>query len=147
MNLDPSDQFGESEIWDVLEQMQMKSVIASLPNQLDSVIEDASSGFSIGEIQLLHLARVLLQKSKIIVFDEATGKVDEKTDELIQEVIRNVFKDCTVITIAHRLSTTMGCDRVMALDRGEIMEFDKPGILLEKEDGQLRQLCKISMVN
>ena len=144
LNLDPFKMFKDSEIWDALDQMQMKTTISSLPQQLESEIISSSSGFSVGEKQLFHLARVLLRKSKIIVFDEATGKVDETTDEIIQTVIRDVFRDCTVITIAHRLSTILDCDRIMVLDRGAIVEFDKPEVLLEKEDGVLKQLYKVS---
>ena len=144
VNLDPSAKFTDSEIWHALDQMQMKSVISELPQQLESLIIGTSSGFSVGEIQLLHLARVLLKKSKIIIFDEATAKVDEKTNEIIQRIIRDVFKDCTVITVAHQLSTILDCDRIMVLDRGEIVEFDSPEVLLGKKDGILRQLCKIS---
>ena len=144
VNLDPFKMFKDSEIWDALDQMQMKTTISSLPQQLESEIISSSSGFSVGEKQLFHLARVLLRKSKIIVFDEATGKVDETTDEIIQTVIRDVFRDCTVITIAHRLSTILDCDRIMVLDRGAIVEFDKPEVLLEKEDGVLKQLYKVS---
>ena len=147
VNLDPFKMFKDSEIWEALDQMQMKTIISSLPQQLESEIISSSSGFSVGEKQLFHLARVLLRKSKIIVFDEATGKVDETTDEIIQRVIRDVFRDCTVITIAHRLSTILDCDRIMVLDRGAIVEFDKPEVLLEKEDGVLKQLYKVSAGN
>lgn len=146
-NLDPSAMFTDSEIWDALAQMQMKTVISSLPHKLESVIMEASSAFSVGERQLLNLARVLLRKSKIIIFDEATGKMDRKTDEQIQEILRNVFKDCTVITIAHRLSTILECDRIMLLDCGKIVEFDKPEILWENEAGLLRQLCRLTSEN
>ena len=147
MNLDPDEMFSDSEIWNALEQMQMKSVISSLPQQLESEITEGGSGFSVGERQLMQLARVLLKKSKIVVFDEATGKVDEITDKIIQSIIRNVFKNCTVITIAHRLSTILDCDRIMVLDDGKIVEFDKPDALLAKEDGVFKRLCKVSSGN
>lgn len=147
LNLDPFKMFKDSEIWEALDHVQMKKTISSLPQQLESEIISSSSGFSVGEKQLFHLARVLLRRSKIIVFDEATGKVDKGTNELIQRVIRDVFRDCTVITIAHRLSTILDCDRIMVLDRGEIVEFDKPEVLLEKEDGVLKQLYTVSAGN
>ena len=144
VNLDPSGNFKDSEIWDALDLMQMKSFISNLPDQLDTIVTGRGSNFSVGERQLLHLTRVSLKKNKVIVFDEATSKVDDNTDKIIQQIIRNVFKDCTVITIAHRLSTIMDCDRIILLNCGEIVEFDKPEILLAREGGLLRHLYRIS---
>ena len=92
INLDPCGTCSDSEIWHALEQMQIKTLISSFPQQLESIITEGGSGFSVGEKQLLHLARVLLNKTKIVVFDEATGKVDERTDKKIQTTIRNALK-------------------------------------------------------
>ena len=142
-NLDPCGTFTDSEIWHALEQMQMKSVISDFPNKLESVITEGGSDFSVGERQLLHLARVLLNKTKIVVFDEATGKVDETTDKTIQRTIRNVFKDCTVITIAHRLNTILDCDRIMVLDDGVIVEFGKSDVLLKRKEGMFTRLYTV----
>lgn len=144
LNLDPFYMFTDMEIWHALDQMQMKSIISSLPEQLETVITDGGSSFSVGGKQLLHLARVVLKKSKIILFDEATAKVDKETVEKVQRIIPNVFKDCTVITITHQLSTILECDRIMVLDCGELVEFDKPENLLAKEDGVLKQMYKMT---
>ena len=146
-NLDPRFEFTDNEIWDALDHMQMKSVVSSLPDQLETVIAGTGSNFSVGERQLLHLARVLLQKSKIIIFDEATANVDQNVDEIIKQKMCNEFKNCTVIIIAHRLNTILDCNRVMLLDHGEILEFDEPKVLLEKEDGFFKKFYKISRGN
>ena len=112
LNLDPSYMFTDMEIWHALDQMQMKSTISSLPEQLETVITEGSSSFSVGERQLLHLARVVIKNSKIIVFDEATAKVDKETVEKVQRIIPNVFKDYTVITMTHQLRTILECDQI-----------------------------------
>ncbi|KAF7646048.1 hypothetical protein LDENG_00194360 [Lucifuga dentata] len=87
---------------------------------------------SIGQRQLLCLARALLRKSRILILDEATAAVDLETDNLIQTTIRKEFSHCTVLTIAHRLHSIMDSSRVMVLDAGKIVEFDSPSNLLEK---------------
>ena len=109
-NLDPFGEHNDSEKWQALAQTKMTSAISNLPRKLESEINSSDSNCSLGQRQLLHLTRVLMKKNKIIVFDEATGKVDRETDENIQSIVREVFKDCTVITIAHRLSTILGSD-------------------------------------
>ncbi|CAG7734589.1 unnamed protein product [Allacma fusca] len=98
---------------------------------LEHVISEGGENLSVGERQLICLARALLRKTKILVLDEATAAVDLGTDDLIQKTIGREFRDCTVLTIAHRLNTIMDYDRVMVLDKGEIREFDSPSVLLQ----------------
>ncbi|XP_057201485.1 multidrug resistance-associated protein 1-like, partial [Triplophysa rosa] len=99
------------------------------------------SGFSLGQRQLVCLARALLRKTKLLVLDEATAAVDLETDNLIQSTIRTQFEDCTVLTIAHRLNTIMDYTRVIVMDRGYITEMDTPSNLISQR-GQFYGMCR-----
>ena len=147
LNLDPLGEHSDTEIWKALGQTKMTSAISNLPKKLENEINSNDINFSLGERQLLHLTRVLLRKNKIIIFDEATGKVDRKTDDDIQSIVRDVFKDCTVITIAHRLSTILNSDRIMILDQGKIVDCGTPQVLLNQKDSLLKQLLELSSEN
>ena len=140
-NLDPFSKHTDLELWTALEDVQLKAMVEKLPGQLDYQVKEAGSNFSVGERQLVCLARALVQKCEIIVMDEATANVDFKTDNLIQQVIRHKFKDSTVLTIAHRLNTIMDYDKVLILDGGRVMEFNKPEILMQN-GGMFAELVK-----
>ena len=142
-NLDPFSEHTDLDLWTALEEVQLKAMVEKLPGQLEYRVNETGSNFSVGERQLVCLARALVQKSKIIVMDEATANVDLKTDNLIQEVIRHKFKDSTVLTIAHRLNTIMDYDKVLILDGGRMVEFDKPEILIQN-GGIFAELVKNS---
>lgn len=129
-NLDPCSRYTDLELWTALEEVQLKGMIEKLPGKLNYQLKESGSNLSVGERQLVCLARALVQKSKILIMDEATANVDFKTDRLIQEVIRDKFKDSTVLTIAHRLNTVMDYDRVLVLDGGRVVEFDEPEVLI-----------------
>ncbi|XP_067859323.1 multidrug resistance-associated protein 1 [Heptranchias perlo] len=133
MNLDPFDQHSDVDLWKALELAHLKTFVSGLPNKLNHECSEGGENLSVGQRQLLCLARALLRKSKILVLDEATAAVDLETDELIQSTIRNQFDECTVLTIAHRLNTIMDYRRVMVLDKGEIVEFDTPPNLLHRK--------------
>ncbi|XP_066928579.1 ATP-binding cassette sub-family C member 4-like [Clytia hemisphaerica] len=139
-NLDPFSKYTDDQIWQALTEVQLSETVGDLPNKLETEVAESGSNFSVGERQLLCLARALLKRNKILVIDEATANVDFETDSLIQETIRMKFQDCTVLTIAHRLNTIIDSDRVMVMDEGEIVEFDLPYNLLQTSDGHLRKL-------
>ncbi len=118
---------------EVLETVQMKTLIEGLSEGLLTQMSERGSNFSVGEAQLICVARALLKKSKILLVDEATSSVDPETDQLIQTVLREKFSDRTVLTIAHRLQTVLDSDRILVLGNGSILEFDTPEKLLAKD--------------
>lgn len=127
-------------LWDALEQVELKNAVDDLPAGLDSKMAEGGSNFSVGQRQLVCLARAIIRKNKILVLDEATANVDPQTDGLIQTTIRQKFADCTVLTIAHRLHTIMDSDKVLVMDAGRAVEFDHPHILLQDESGSFSRL-------
>ncbi|XP_018549671.1 ATP-binding cassette sub-family C member 5 isoform X1 [Lates calcarifer] len=143
-NLDPWDQYSDSEIWEALEKTHIKEMVSQLPHSLHSEVTENGENFSVGERQLLCVARALLRNSKILILDEATAAIDTETDRLIQETIRCAFGSCTTLIIAHRLNTVMSCSRVMVLDNGQILEFDTPAALLADESSRFRAMIQAS---
>uniref|UniRef100_A0A4W4ELG6 Multidrug resistance-associated protein 4 n=1 Tax=Electrophorus electricus TaxID=8005 RepID=A0A4W4ELG6_ELEEL len=134
-NLDPFSQHSDEDLWNALEEVQLKSVVEELPSKLETVLAESGSNFSVGQRQLVCLARAILRKNRILIIDEATANVDPRTDELIQKTIREKFQECTVLTIAHRLNTILDSDRILVLDAGRIHEYDEPYVLLQNQDG------------
>jgi len=132
-NLDPFSDQDDNKIWDALRMVNLDSAISSLPNKLEEQVSENGGNFSVGERQLICLARALLRKSKILLMDEATASVDLNTDTLIQKMVRENFKDFTVLTIAHRLNTIMDSTKVMVLDKGQIVQYDSPARLLDHD--------------
>ncbi|KAF1371659.1 hypothetical protein PFLUV_G00270750 [Perca fluviatilis] len=134
-NLDPFNHHTDEDLWKALEEVQLKSVVEELPGKLETVLAESGSNFSVGQRQLVCLARAILRKNRILVIDEATANVDPRTDELIQKTIRDKFRECTVLTIAHRLNTIIDSDRILVLDAGKIHAYDEPYTLLQDPDG------------
>ncbi|KAJ0978937.1 hypothetical protein J5N97_014411 [Dioscorea zingiberensis] len=130
-NLDPLGQYNDQEIWEAIRKCQLEPVIRSLPGLLDSSVSDDGENWSVGQRQLFCLGRVLLRRNKILVLDEATASIDSATDNIIQQVIKQEFSSCTVITIAHRVPSVIDSEMVMLLSYGEVVEYDKPSKLME----------------
>ena len=136
-NLDPFEEHDDESLWRVLKMVKLKKYISSLDGGLSSAVEENGSNFSVGQRQLLAMARCLLRETHVLLLDEATAAVDVETDALLQRMIRKNFAEKTVLTIAHRLNTIMDSDRIMVLDSGKIVEFDTPWKLLSKVGGVL----------
>merc|ERR1712042_37019 len=133
MNLDPLNNYTDSAIWIALEHAHLKNTVANFPGGLEYEVTEGGENLSVGQRQLICLARALLRKTKVLILDEATAAVDLETDDLIQATIRKEFADSTVLTIAHRLNTIMDYDKIMVLDKGLLVEYDTPHNLLEDE--------------
>lgn len=139
-NLDPFGERSEVELWRALEQVELRPFVAGLANGLDCRMLDGGSNFSVGQRQMVCLARAILRNNRILILDEATASVDPETDRLIQMTIRTCFSACTVLTIAHRLHTVMDNDRVLVVDAGRAVEFGHPYDLLQQKGGFLWHL-------
>ncbi|XP_069678149.1 ATP-binding cassette sub-family C member 4-like isoform X2 [Periplaneta americana] len=137
-NLDPFEKFSDNELWQVLEEVELKKAICSL----DMEVADSGSNFSVGQRQLMCLARAILRKNKILILDEATANVDPHTDSLIQKKVREKFANCTVLTIAHRLNTIVDSSKVLVIDAGKVMEFDHPHLLLQNRNGHFSKMVQ-----
>nr|XP_021196505.2 ATP-binding cassette sub-family C member 4 isoform X3 [Helicoverpa armigera]WRX06129.1 ABCC1 [Helicoverpa armigera] len=137
-NLDPFNNYDDEQLWQALEAVDLKAAVPAL----DFKVSEGGSNFSLGQRQLVCLARAILRANRILVLDEATANVDPKTDEFIQRTIRTRFADCTVLTVAHRLNTIMDSDRVMVMDSGRLVEFDHPYLLLSNPEGHFTKMVK-----
>ncbi|XP_058792374.1 multidrug resistance-associated protein 1 isoform X5 [Phymastichus coffea] len=142
INLDPFKNSSDDDLWRALAHAHLKDFVKSLPNGLEHEVTEGGDNLSVGQRQLICLARALLRKTKVLILDEATAAVDLETDDLIQRTIREEFKECTVLTIAHRLNTILDSDRVIVLDKGSIVEFDAPNILLQKPESFFYSMAK-----
>lgn len=156
-NLDPFNEYDDDRLWDALVTSSLieKDELASVKAQtekyhkfhLNRDVEHDGLNFSLGERQLVALARAVVRKTKIMILDEATSSVDYITDGKIQHTIATQFNDCTVLSIAHRLKTILSFDRIVVMDKGEVVQFDKPRKLFEDKNGLFRSLCKQSGID
>lgn len=136
-NLDPFNEYPDEKLWKALEEVELKDLL-SKEMGLNSRVLERGSNFSTGQRQLVCLARAILRANKILMMDEATANVDPQTDKLIQTTIREKFRSCTVLTVAHRLNTVIDSDRVLVMDNGTVVEYDYPWKLLERPGGIFR---------
>ncbi|KAJ4871677.1 ABC transporter C family member 3 [Raphanus sativus] len=139
-NLDPLEEYTDDQIWEALDKCQLGDEVRKKEQKLDSSVSENGENWSMGQRQLVCLGRVLLKRSKILVLDEATASVDTATDNLIQKTLREHFSDCTVITIAHRISSVIDSDMVLLLSDGIIEEYDSPVKLLENKSSSFAKL-------
>ena len=142
INLDPFQHHSDEDIWNALKLAHLHEFVNSLEAGLQNEIAEGGENLSIGQRQLICLARALLRKTKVLILDEATAAIDLETDDLIQATIRSEFKDCTILTIAHRLNTIMDYDRIMVLDKGAIAEFASPNTLVEDQNSIFHSMVK-----
>lgn len=143
-NLDPFSEYSDAALWDALEAVQLRQVFSRYAQGLDFQVSEAGSNFSVGQRQLICLARAIVRRNQILVLDEATANVDPETDAFIQRTIATQFSHCTVLTIAHRLITIVDSDRVLVLDRGEVREFASPYELINDESSLFAQMINSS---
>lgn len=142
MNIDPFGYYSDEEIWRALDLSHLKAYVKGLQMGLSHEITEGGENMSVGQRQLVCLARALLRKTKVLILDEATAAIDIETDELIQKTIRSEFAECTVLTIAHRLNTIIDSNKVIVLDQGKIAEFESPEILLKDESSIFYGMAK-----
>ncbi|KAI1636918.1 P-loop containing nucleoside triphosphate hydrolase protein [Biscogniauxia mediterranea] len=147
-NLDPFGEHTDLELWSALRQADLVPADAAQAEErdpsrihLDSAVEEDGLNFSLGQRQLMALARALVRGSRIIVCDEATSSVDMETDDKIQSTMAAAFRGRTLLCIAHRLRTIVGYDRICVMDAGRIAELDTPLALWEREGGIFRSMC------
>lgn len=137
-NMDPMTKYTDAQIWRALESVHMKDSIESLEME----IKENDSTFSTGQRQLICIARAIIRKNMIVVLDEATANMDPETENLIQKTIKDNFQDCSVFIIAHRLQSVLDCNKVLVMDKGEIIEWDDPMKLLENTKGTFYNMVK-----
>ena len=134
-NLDPLDNHSDVELWQVLQEVKLNGLVESLEGQLEFSLLERGENLSVGERQLICLARTLLQQSKIVILDEPTAHVDPNTEKTIWSTMREKLNNSTVIIIAHRLNTVKDCDVIMVLREGQVAELGTIDSLLAQKEG------------
>lgn len=142
-NLDPFGHHNDEELWTALDRCHLKDTVVQMDGQLSAAVRENGDNMSQGERQLLCMARVLLRHTRIIILDEATASLDDETEQKIQTTVTETFAECTVLIIAHRLRTILSCNRVLVLDDGKVVEFDKPSSLLDNPESRLSQMVSV----
>jgi ABC-type multidrug transport system fused ATPase/permease subunit len=141
-NIDLFNKCTDAEIWRALDSVHLGNMVRKSDLKLESPVIENGKNFSVGQRQLICIARAILSKTQILVLDEATAAVDLQTDKLIQNTVKENFANLTVLTIAHRLNTIMEADKILVMDAGRVVEFAPPLALLERPDGHFYSLLK-----
>lgn len=143
-NLDPMNQYKDSEIINAINQVGLFTIMEEngrdISKGIDMSIRENGNNLSLGEKQLICFARAILRNSKIVLLDEATASVDQKTERAIQQVLEKIFVNTTMIIIAHRIQTVNHCDKILVMDNGKVVEFDSPRNLLQKDNSIYKML-------
>ncbi|CAK4498421.1 unnamed protein product [Aphanomyces euteiches] len=137
--LDPLGEFSDDQLMSCLRKVEL---VERISGNLECPVEENGENFSVGERQMLCMARALLRQAKIVVMDEATASIDHTTDQNLQRVIRKEFASSTVLTIAHRLDTVLDCDRILVFDHGRLEQCDSPKSLISQGNGIFFELCR-----
>ena len=145
-NLDLMEQFQDVDLWRALDEVRLKQTVENLEGQLDYELLERGTNFSVGERQLICLARVLLQQNKIVILDEPTAHVDPDTEKTIWNTVREKLRNSTVITIAHRLNTIRDCDKILVFREGKVVEVGTFDELLKSEGSELSGLARASEI-
>ncbi|TMW67963.1 hypothetical protein Poli38472_007635 [Pythium oligandrum] len=140
--LDPFGEFSDDELWSCIRKVGLGDRISNEEKKLECPVEENGENFSVGERQMLCMARALSRHSRIVIFDEATAAIDHETDQKLQRVIREAFEQSTVLTIAHRLDTILDADRILVLEGGRVVEFASPAELVKKGSGHFFELMQ-----
>jgi ABC-type multidrug transport system fused ATPase/permease subunit len=142
-NLDPFGMYSDQQLWDALEDAHIKAYLSSNALGLSAVVEEGGKNFSVGQRQLLSLARAIVRRSRVVLMDEVTASIDYVTDQLIQSTIRtsDALKHATIITVAHRLRTIADSDLIVVINAGECVEQGNPSELLKQSDSYFRKLA------
>ena len=150
-NLDPMRKYSDFEINNAIREVGlfklMKENGRDIRKKLNMKLKENGGNLSLGEKQLICLARIFLRKNKIVVMDEATSNIDNKTDNLIQNAVDKIFKNSTLITIAHKIPDLNKYNRIMVLDSGHLIEFDTPDNLLRNNKSLFKQLYENNIVS
>ena len=139
-NLDPFSEHPDEALLEVLERSAASALVSEHADGLLRAIDERGANLSMGQRALVCLARALLKRSRIYVLDEATASVDKAADALVQSTLRRTLSDASVLTIAHRLETVMGGDRVVVMRDGRVAESGPPAELMERPDGLFRAM-------
>ena len=134
-NLDPLEEHRDDELWNVLQEVKLNGLVENLEGKLEFELLEKGENLSVGERQLICLARTLLRQSKIVILDEPTAHVDPNTERTIWSTVHDKMKNSTIITIAHRLNTVKDCDVILVLREGQVAELDSFKVLISREGG------------
>ncbi|OQR92450.1 multidrug resistance-associated protein 1 [Thraustotheca clavata] len=140
--LDPFDERTDHDIWAALGKVELTTIVSSIDGKLDAPLDENGDNLSVGERQLLCMARSLLSKARVVIMDEATAAIDAENDAKLQKVIRSEFNDATLLTIAHRLDSVLDSNRIMVMDAGKVVQFASPMSLIARGEGPFYNLAK-----